>query len=219
MKSIDSEAMPQRMRAAVSLGWRMFSHKVGNGVVPINKEASMQLQYAYVLQQLIPLITFHEKEVFQIELEMGVNVAGNNREIDLLFSGISPDNEHRIAIEMKCYRKHAASGGYRGASDIFMKDVYVDLSLLEQYVNAKVANQGVALVMNDLPRLVNPKVKDGKCWAYDISDGATIEPATFDTPIGGKPVKIELGMHYSLHWKQRGSFWFLEAQGKVSPKK
>ncbi len=219
MKSIDSEDLPQRMRAAVSLGWRMFSRKVGNGVIPINKEASMQLQYAYVLQQLLPLITFHEKEAFQIELETGVNVAGSNREVDLLFSGVSPDNKHRIAIEMKCYRKHAASGQYRGASDIFMKDVYVDLSLLEQYVNEEIADQGVALVMNDLPRLVNPKVKNGKCWAYDISDGVTIEPGTLDTPIGGKPVEIKLRMHYSLHWQKHGSFWFLEAQGKVSPKK
>ena len=178
----------------------------------------MQLQYAYVLQQLLPLITFHEEENFAIELETGVNIAGNNREVDLLLSGSSPVNEHRIAIEMKCYRTLAASGGKRGATDIFMKDVYVDLYLLEQYVDARVADQGVALVMNDLPRLVNPKNKMAKCWTYDISDGATFGPASLDTPIGGKPVDIELRMQYSLHWVQCGSFWFLEAQGKMPPK-
>jgi hypothetical protein len=109
----------------------------------------------------------------------------------------------------------AASGGKRGATDIFMKDVYIDLSLLEQYADAGVANEGVALVMNDLQRLVNPKDKTAKCWTYDISDGATFGPVSLDTPIGGKSVHIELHSRYSLHWARHGSFWFLEAQGKI----
>src|SRR5690606_39839032 len=87
------------MRAAVNLSWIMFSRKVGNGLVPINKEASMQLQYAYVLQQLLPLITFHENERFEIELETGVQVNGRGREIDLLFKGEFGEQKHTIAIE------------------------------------------------------------------------------------------------------------------------
>ena len=164
----------------------------------------MQLQYAYVLQQFLPLITFQEDEAFEIELETGVNVTGKNREVDLLFSGCCSDGEHRIAIEMKCYRTFAASGGKRGATDIFMKDVYVDLLLLEQYVDARIADQGVALVMTDLQRLVNPKSKNAKCWTYDISEGASFGPATLNVPIGGKPVHIELRKRYSLNWMRHG---------------
>lgn len=66
MPNIEAENFSERMRAAISLGWVMFSRKVGNGLIPINKEASMQLQYAYVLQQLLPLITFHDDENFEI---------------------------------------------------------------------------------------------------------------------------------------------------------
>ena len=84
MLSIESETYSERMRAAISLSWAMFSRKVGTGLLPINKEASMQLQYAYVLQQLIPLITFHEDESFEIELETGVAIDDHTREIDLL---------------------------------------------------------------------------------------------------------------------------------------
>ena len=211
--NIEAEIFSERMRAAVNLSWIMFSRKVGNGLIPINKEASMQLQYAYVLQQLLPLITFHENEIFEIELETGVQVNGKSREIDLLFTGEFGEQKHIIAIEMKCYRTLAASGGNRGATDIFMKDVYEDFYLLEQYVLSGIAQEGVSLIMNDLPRLVNPKNKNAKCWDYDISNGATFGPINLKTPIGGKPVNISLEKAYSLNWVQYGNFWFMEAQG------
>ena len=213
MPNIEAEKFSERMRAAVSLSWIMFSRKVGNGLVPINKEASMQLQYAYVLQQLLPLITFHENESFEIELETGVKVNDRSREIDLLFKGEFGEQKYAIAIEMKCYRTLAASGGNRGATDIFMKDVYEDFHLLEQYVLSDIAQEGVSLVMNDLARLVNPKNKNAKCWDYDISHGANFGPVNLTTPIGGKPVNISLEKAYSLNWVQYGNFWFMEAQG------
>ena len=213
MPNIEAESFSERMRAAVNLSWIMFSRKVGNGLIPINKEASMQLQYAYVLQQLMPLITFHENESFEIELETGVHVNGRSREIDLLFKGEFGDKKHVIAIEMKCYRTLAASGGNRGATDIFMKDVYEDFYLLEQYVISGIAQEGVSLVMNDLQRLVSPKNKNAKCWDYDISHGAVFGPINLATPIGGKPVSISLEKAYSLNWVQYGDFWFMEAQG------
>lgn len=213
MPNIEAESFSERMRAAINLSWIMFSRKVGNDLVPINKEASMQLQYAYVLQQLLPLITFHENESFEIELETGVQVNGRSREIDLLFKGEFGEQKYAIAIEMKCYRTLAASGGNRGATDIFMKDVYEDFHLLEQYVLAGIAQEGVSLVMNDLARLVNPKNKNAKCWDYDISHGVNFGPINLTTPIGGKPVNIGLEKAYSLNWVQYGNFWFMEAQG------
>ena len=215
MPSIESENFKERMRAAVSLSWLMFSRKVGSGLIPINKEASMQLKYAYVLQQLVPLITFHENESYEIELETGVSVGGSSREIDVLFSGKFQEIEHKIAIEMKCYRTFAASGGLRGATDIFMKDVYFDLFLLEQYISENKAHEGVSLVMNDMERLVNPKKKDAKCWVYDISNNSEFGPILLSTPIGGKPVNISLHSKYIFTWKKYGGFWFLEAEGEA----
>ena len=212
MDSIKSNNLPERMRAAVSLSWEMFSQKVGNGLISINKEASMQLQYAYVLQQLVCLIKFHEDERFEIELETGVNVQEKQREIDILFKGTSRNLQHTIAIELKCYREIASSGGKRGATDIFMKDVYFDLYLLEQYILADIATEGVALVMNDLERLINPIRKDAKCWDYDISNGNKVEPGILRTPIGGRKIYIELKKYYEFNWKKYGNFWFLENQ-------
>lgn len=214
MPTLEAERLPDRMRAAVSLAWKMFSRKVGGGLITINKEASMQLQYAYILQQLAPLISFHSEEILEVELETGVRVDGKSREIDLLFTAMGNHIEHKIAVEMKCYRTFAASGGKRGATDIFMKDVYFDLHLLERYLATGIAKQGVALVMNDMGRLVNPGVREGKCWDYDISHGARFGGQVFNTPIGGKTVNFRLEKQYELNWHQHGDFWFLESEGE-----
>jgi hypothetical protein len=211
--SIESEDLAVRMRAAISLAWSLLAKKVGGGLIAINKEASLQLQFGYVLQQLMPLITFHTSEKFEVELETGKEVGQYRNEIDVLFTGTSDAHKHCIAVEMKCYRTVASSGGKRGATDIFMKDVYEDLAILEGYVECGHANEGVALVMNDMERLVRPTDKTAKCWHYDISHGATFGPVVLDTPIGGKDVSITLKNRYQLEWRQYGPFWFLEVQG------
>jgi hypothetical protein len=157
-----------RLRKAVSAAWSVFARKTGGGLIPINKEASMQLQYAYVLKQLLPMTLQRPDESAELELELGVQTAAGPNNIDILVRGQSSSGESTIAIEMKCYRKLAASGGTRGAHDIFMKDVYEDLHALEQYVSQRIASRGVALVMNDLERFVNPTVIDPalKCWTH-----------------------------------------------------
>lgn len=205
------------MRAAVSLSWQIFSRKVGNNLITINKEASMQLQYAYVLQQLLLLIKLSSQEEYEVELETGVSVQGSTREVDLLFTGESHGQQNRIAIEMKCYRTYASSGGLRGAHDIFMKDVYFDLYLLEQYIQASHCDRAIALVMCDLERFVNPKRKTGKCWKYDTSHLTNISPQRFDTDVGGAKIDFTLNKHYRLEWEKRGDFWFLENEGKPQP--
>jgi hypothetical protein len=201
------------MRGAISLAWSLFARKVGGDLIRINKEASMQLQLGYILQQVLPLIIFRKGEEVQLELETGAKIGSSSCEIDLLLTGQTEQRKYRFAVELKCYRTKASSGGLRGATDIFMKDVYEDLMLLERYIESDQAEAGIALVMTDLERLVRPKKKDAKCWDYDISHGATFGPVTLATPIGGKPISIQLKRQYELRWVQYGSFWFLEVEG------
>lgn len=203
----------ERLRYAISAAWGIFARKVGGKTIPVNKEASMQLQYAYILRQLIPLTSHSGHEVADIELETGVRTSSGANEVDILLKGESEQGKSLIAIELKCYRAIASSGGPRGAHDIFMKDVYEDLDILEKYVSFGIANRGVALVMNDLERFVNPKTKGGKCWAYDISDGHSISGANLSVPIGGKQVSISLQKSYQFNWSKFGSFWFMELEG------
>ncbi|PHR29373.1 MAG: hypothetical protein COA36_04010 [Desulfotalea sp.] len=151
----------------------------------LHEQVSMQLQCSFILQQVTPLICFQNNENVKIELETSINVQDRSREIDLVLIGTSSFGTYKIAVEMKCYREYASSGGKRGATDIFMKNVYEDLHLLESYCNLGGFDQGVALVMNDLERLVNPKKKDAKCWGLDISTRTKISNIGLTTPIGG----------------------------------
>lgn len=211
---ITSEDFHYRLRKAVSMAWQIFIRKAGHGLIPINKEASMQLQYAYILKQILPLIVFKEDESVEVELETGLDVGDGTKIVDLLLKAESEEGEYSIAVEMKCYKKYAASGRLRGATDIFMKDVYEDLRLLELYIDTGNAHRGVSLVMNDLERLVNPKNKHAKCWTYDISDNTHIADVQLATPVGGKEISIRLRKAYRFEWEKHGSYWFVELEGR-----
>ena len=174
----------------------------------------MQLHYSYILQQVIPLICFHEDESVKIELETGVPIKERYREIDLVLEGKNSCGKlHKIAIEMKCYRTVASSGKPRGATDIFMKDVYGDLNLLEEYCEYLDFDQGISLVMNDLERFVNPESKIAKCWDYDISNGTKVGDIHLNTPIGGKEIDIRLKNHMNSIGFERVSFGFWKLKG------
>ena len=210
-----AESFEERLRKSISFAWQVFMEKTSTNLLPINKEASMQLHYSYILQQVIPLIYFHEDESVKIELETSVTINGRNREIDLVLEGVDSHGRHKIAVEMKCYRKVTSSGGQRGATDIFMKDVYGDLNLLEEYCKYAGFSRGVSLVMNDLEWLVNPKFKrkGAKCWKYDISNSTKVGDKHLTTPIGGKEVDIRLKKSYEFNWVRKGQFWYLEIEG------
>src|SRR6202011_2646074 len=104
LHSIESNFLPAPMREAVSLAWSLFSRKVGGDLIKINKEASMQLQFGYILQQILPLITFQRDEQLWLELETSAKVDTTSCEIDVLLSGESIGAKHRIAVELKCYK-------------------------------------------------------------------------------------------------------------------
>ena len=113
---------------------------------------------------------------------------------------------------MKCYRTLASSGKPRNAIDIFVKDVYEDIELLENYRKSKQCEETVFLAMTDYKNIVFPEIKkSAKYWEYDISDGfELIGPKTLTTPIGGKDVSIRINGTYIFSWKQKGQFFFLE---------
>lgn len=205
----------ERLRAAVSFAWGVFARKAGAEIISINKEASMQLHYAHILSQTLPLVMAEADESAYVELEYGVKVEGKSREIDLLLRGVKGKLVYKIAIEVKCYRTLAASGNNRGATDIFMKDVYDDLHILERYSEEHKADIGVALVMNDREGFVNPKKKESKCWDYDISEGTEAGPITLTTQVGctKSPINIVLNRRYKFSWQKYGKFWFMELEG------
>ena len=199
----------------VILSWEIFNRKVGSKLIVINKEASMQLKYAYILQEMIPLVIFNDQESIEIELETTCVIGDRFREIDILIIGIDATKKtYKIAIELKCYNTLTSSGDPRGATDIFMKDVYYDLYLLEQYKANNQVDECIGLVMTNHKNFVYPIRKTAKCWNYDISHSATVKAKTkFDTEIGGKPQDFTLTKNYEFTWNQFGEYWFTQLRG------
>jgi len=199
-----------RIRAVrmIKNAWEVFSKKVGGGIVQVNKEASMQLHFAYVIQQMIPLIIYQDDEKIDIELETAVSDGKKIREADIMLYIYKGDELYRIALELKCYRKKASSGGNRGAGDIFMKDIYMDLQLLEKYCEHDSAEHGIALIMTDHVNFIYSEKKEGKCWDYDTTHGTFCGNKRYTTDIGGKPVDILLNNRYHFNWKAEGDYFF-----------
>ena len=207
------EELILRVHNIINICWESFCAKVGCGLVDVNKEASMQLNFAYVLKNSIDLIVYHQDEEISIELETGIPISDRLRECDLVVRIKKGKKELYLPIEMKCYRNISSSGKLRGAQDLFKYGIYEDLQLLESY---KSENRllGIQLTMTDSRNFAFPKVKNGKSWNYDISDGMIINNGIIiDTPIGGKPKYIKLEYDYNFKWVQIGSFYFLKLQG------
>lgn len=194
--------------------WKIFENKVGYEDIFINKEASMQLNFAYILQQYIPLIIYERNESATVELETAVDDGSRIREADIMITARKGEHTFRVVMELKCYKTKASSGGPRGAQDIFMKEVYQDVELVEKYLENDQADEGFCFVMTDHRMFVYPKQKNGKCWDYDMSHGTVAGNAILETPIGGKDTRIELKKEYVFNWNEIGEYYFLKLQAK-----
>lgn len=208
-KNMDGfNGLVKRAEGLVETCWESFSNKVGHGLINVNKEASMQLHFGSLLKTSIDLILFEEDEHVEVELETGITVDNNNREIDIVLHISKANQECFLPIELKCYKTFTTNGNRRGAQDIFKKDVYEDLWLIESYSNHEGFLDGFQLTMTDNSSFPFPKKKDGKAWVYDISNGHTSIAKPYDVPVGGKDVHFELKKQYDFHWKNYGDFWF-----------
>ena len=209
------EAFIQRVHRIINICWDSFSAKVGGGLLEVNKEASMQLHFAYLLKNTMDLALHHKDEAIVVELETGIKVNGRMRACDIIIKMTKAEELRILPIELKCYKEYASSGGKRGAIDIFFKDVYADIELIESYATVENYINGIQLTMTDFVNVVHPKVKKGKYFDYDITDGASIKNGVhLQTEIGGKEVDIKIKGSYDFNWKQVGSYYFLKLMDK-----
>ena len=207
------EDLLERTYNLIDQTWTTFIHQVGNGITEVNKEASMQLNYAYLLRNALSLIIYHKDESVEIELERGIPINGRLRECDIIVAISKGEEQVYIPIEMKCYKRETATGKLRGAQDIFMKDLYEDIQLLESYAYIDKYTSGIQLTMTDNRGFVYPKSKESKNWDYDISNGHIINNGIkLTTPIGGKEVNIKLTGSYQFEWQELNGFYFLKLQ-------
>jgi len=148
----------------------------------------MQLKYTYILQQLLPMIKFTSEDKIELELETNLITDIGIKTVDIFIKSKDLNEEKTFAIEIKCYKLKTSTGGNRSAQDIFKKDAYYDLFLLEKYCKNKSADHGIGLVMTDYENYIYPKRKDTKSWIFDISQDAKFLGGKLKESIGGKSI-------------------------------
>lgn len=206
INSIPNE-IDERIKWSIDFSWNICLNKIQNKEIKVNKEASLQLQYANVLKQVLDLVKFSQDERFEIELESSYFIHNKQVIADIVVEYRNSVINRKHAIELKFYKTFASSGGKRGATDIFMCSVYTDLFYSELYVENKNVDFVTCLILTDYSNFITPKSKTSKCWAYDISDNCLSEAKKYDTSIGGKKNNFELKNRYLFKWIKNGSFW------------
>lgn len=116
-----------RHRHIINEAWQILFSRIISGRQAINKEASMQLQLARILQDLGNAYCINPKESFSIELETGIG----RQSIDIT----SQLGTSKAAIELKCFRKES-----NRAKDLDMYDMLKDIERLESYKDYEIKN-------------------------------------------------------------------------------
>lgn len=210
------EQLLNRVNRIINTCWTTFSNQVGNGGLRINKEASMQLQFAYLLKTNLDNAIENKDEFIHLELETGIPVNGRLREVDIVIEIKKGATINYLPIELKCYRTGSSSGGSRGAQDIFRLGIYEDMQLLESYANTPNYLQGIQLTMTDIPLFAFPKKTTAKSWGFNTSNGYTITNGLIlNIPMGRIKgiVNITLTKNYQFNWETLNGFYFLMLRG------
>lgn len=207
------EQLERRVRKVINDCWNSFSHEVGGGSIYVNKEATMQLEYACMLKNRIGSIIQNQDESVGIELETGIEVDGKFKECDVVIYLKKENQERRLPIEMKCYKKITSSGKRRDGYSLFMKKVYQDLQLIESYRKNDHFINGVQLTMTDFTHIVSPVNRRGIMWDWDISDGHEIINGNHkEEPVSGNGKGTNLKGNYIFKWVKAGDYYFLKLE-------
>ena len=109
-----------RLEFIISQAWAILFAKIVEGTQPINKEASLQLQLAKLMQEIGAAYCIYPNELFVVELETGLG----RKSIDITCSL----GNTTAAIELKCFRKQS-----NRAKDLDMYDALKDIQRLDNY--------------------------------------------------------------------------------------
>ncbi len=110
----------ERLANLIDEAWLILFNRIVSGKQKINKEASLQLQLARILQDLGNAYCIFPNETFHLELETNHN--GKNIDITCHLGNIN------AAIELKCFIKSS-----NRAKDLDMYDALIDIERLESF--------------------------------------------------------------------------------------
>jgi hypothetical protein len=199
MNDIALESLESRMRWMLATAWDICLQRIASKRISINKEASLQLHYAYILVQLGELACIEPEEAFKIELE--THHAGKNIDIWCALGHCE------TAIELKCFRKAS-----NRATDTDMYDVLKDISRLESYSHVSLRR---FICLTDNGYYTNA-IHTGHAGSVSIGNGKKYPKDVSITPSwvgkwkdGTRDAEIILKNDFEFGWRSLGTWHYL----------
>jgi hypothetical protein len=204
-----------RLERIFNLAYELLRKKINGKRIRVDNEASLQLQFAAILQSLGGLFEFARGEHFSIELEKAVTIQGhsfgksssNKAKIDVYYSYLLPDGKisESCAVEMKFFK----AANQREPNN--RCDAFDDIRNLEDYYG--IANRCYLLVATDHDHYVSKEAYSPDTADFDFREGASYaagaEAAYKTAKSYGPP--ITLRNSYKFAWDQAaGGLHFLK---------
>lgn len=152
----------QRLSYLIDESWQILFQRIVSGKQLINKEASLQLQLARILNDLGNAYCILPNETFQLELETGYY--GKNIDITCSLGKV------KAAIELKCFMKSS-----NRAKNLDMYDALLDIERLESFDEFEV--KFFFCLTND--KYYSNSYHKGKSSSVSLKEG-TIYKANFE---------------------------------------
>lgn len=129
----------ERLNYVLDLAWSIFIKRLALGRIKVNKESSMQLHYASLINSLGELMCLDKDDVFTVELEHSYQ----SKNVDI----VCYYNDFKAAVELKCFKKSS-----NRATDTDMYDVLKDIERLFNFEDFEVKR---FLCLTDNPYYMN----------------------------------------------------------------
>jgi len=195
-----------RLKKIVNLAYESLYEKIAGGVIIIENEASLQLQFSSIIKTIAEIYIYQKDELFSIELEKPVILSSgvfsksnsSKARIDIFISieNLISGEKSNCAIELKFFKK----ANHREPNNRY--DVFKDIHNLENY--GDFVNMGILLVATDHEHYISQEKYSSETSDFDFREnskyikGTQLEYKT-NTPYG-KP--IVLNNTYIFKWKR-----------------
>ena len=160
----------QRLNTVIEKAWKIFINQFLNEKYYIELEAPFQLHFAGILKLVGELYCIKRREIFFVDLESKVTIAGKNKYIDIICGFILEDKEYKTAIELKFKTKS------QSAEDLGAMEIYKDIYYLENLLQDNNSFQSAYFLMiTDNDRYIKIPRKNSLRDTFNTSDAYKIE--------------------------------------------
>ncbi|CEO25106.1 hypothetical protein [Paraclostridium sordellii] len=209
--------MEDRLKEIVNLSYNILVNKVIKGSIEVDNEASLQLQFAYILKSVGELFEYSKDDRFEIELEKPIKTKtqlvkskSNNAIIDIYMKLCNDNDECICAIELKRFKKC----NNREPNNRY--DAFSDISNLETYKKDNIIHFGYFVLGTDHTHYVTKDKYSDDTADFDLRDGNVYSANTLLKYKTNKPYgeDIQLENSYEFKWDKYDTeeYYFLKLE-------